>query len=64
MRFAGRIGMNPFALMPLVVRDRLVGVLGVDRGASCGEISDEEFRLLEVFANQAAIAIAGLRPPA
>jgi hypothetical protein len=59
---AGRIGMNPFALLPLVVRDRLVGVLGVDRSATFGEIGDEEFRLLEVFANQAAIAIAGLRP--
>ena len=53
--------MNPFALLPLVVRDRLVGVLGVDRGATFGEIGDEEFRLLEVFANQAAIAIAGLK---
>jgi hypothetical protein len=61
-RLAGRIGMNPFALLPLVVRDRLVGVLGVDRGATSGEIGDEEFRMLEVFANQAAIAIAGLRP--
>jgi K+-sensing histidine kinase KdpD len=60
---AGRIGMNPFALLPLVVRDRLVGVLGVDRSATFGEIGDEEFRLLEVFANQAAIAIAGLARP-
>lgn len=59
---AERIGMNPFALLPLVVRDRLVGVLGVDRSATFGEIGDEEFRLLEVFANQAAIAIASLRP--
>jgi hypothetical protein len=58
---AKRIGMNPFALLPLVVRDRLVGVLGVDRSATFGEIGDEEFRLLEVFANQAAIAIAGLK---
>ncbi len=60
-RLARRIGMNPFALLPLVVRDRLVGVLGVDRGATSGEISDEEFRMLEVFANQAAIAIASLK---
>ena len=58
---AGRIGLNPFALLPLVVRDRLFGVLGVDRGVTYGEIGDEEFRLLEVFANQAAIAIASLR---
>ena len=61
---AGRIGMNPFALLPLVVRDRLVGVLGVDRSTTYGEIGDEELRLLEVFANQAAIAIASLKPRA
>ena len=59
---ARRIGMNPFALLPLVVRDRLVGVLGVDRSATFGEIGEEDFRLLEVFASQAAIAIASLRP--
>jgi len=58
---AKRIGMNPCALVPLVVRNRLVGVLGVDRSATCGEIDDDEFRLLQVFANNAAIAIAGLR---
>ena len=53
--------MNPFALVPLVVRDRLVGVLGVDRSLSYGEIQDEEFRLLQDFASQAAIAISALR---
>jgi GAF domain-containing protein len=36
----------------------------VDRSATFGEIDDEEFKLLEVFANQAAIAIASLRPRA
>ena len=56
-----RIGTNPFAIAPLVVRDRLIGVLGVDRSLVSGEISDEEFQVLKIFASQAAIAISGLR---
>ena len=56
-----RIGTNPFAIAPLVVRDRLIGVLGVDRSLVSGEISDEEFQVLKIFAGQAAIAISGLR---
>jgi hypothetical protein len=56
-----RIGKNPFAMAPLVVRRRLVGVLGVDRSVVSGEISDEEFQVLRIFAAQAAIAISGLR---
>lgn len=59
---ARRIGTHPFALVPLVTRDRLVGVLGVDRGASRGFIDSDEFRFLEAFAGQAAIAIASLKP--
>ena len=56
-----KIGDNPFALAPLVVRDRLVGVLGVDRGSASGHISDEEFQVVCIFAAQAAITISGLR---
>jgi K+-sensing histidine kinase KdpD len=56
-----KIGTNPFAIAPLVVRDRLIGVLGVDRSLVSGEISDEEFQVLKIFAGQAAIAISGLR---
>jgi hypothetical protein len=56
-----RIGTNPFALAPLVARRRLVGVLGIDRSIASGEISDEEFQVLRIFAAQAAIAISALR---
>jgi GAF domain-containing protein len=56
-----KIGANPFALAPLVARDRLVGVLGVDRGMASGHISDEEFRVLRIFAAQAALTISALR---
>lgn len=56
-----KIGDNPFALAPLVVRGRLVGVLGVDRSIASGHISDEEFQVVCIFAAQAAITISGLR---
>jgi hypothetical protein len=56
-----RIGTNPFAIAPLVVGKKLIGVLGVDRSIVSGEISDEEFQILKIFAGQAAIAINGLR---
>ncbi|MEW5814231.1 MAG: GAF domain-containing protein [Spirochaetota bacterium] len=56
-----KIGMNPFALAPLVLRDELIGVIGIDRSYKNGSINDEEFQILQMFANQAAITIKSLR---
>ena len=44
----------------MVVRDRLVGVIGIDRSQHNGAIGTDEFRLLQIFANQAAIALDSL----
>tara|TARA_B100000614_G_scaffold229429_2_gene221821 strand:- start:257 stop:1432 length:1176 start_codon:yes stop_codon:yes gene_type:complete len=52
---AKKIGMNPFAIAPLVLRGRTVGVIGIDR--SFRPVRTEEFNVLKAFANQAAIAI-------
>ncbi len=52
--------MNPFALAPLVVRSKLVGVIGIDRSYKNGWITEDEFQILMVFANQAAISLQGL----
>lgn len=52
---ARRIGLNPFAIAPLVLRGRTVGVIGIDR--SFRAIRNEEFLVLKSFANQAAIAL-------
>lgn len=52
---ARKIGLNPFAVAPLVLRSRTVGVIGIDR--SFRPIRAEEFNVLKTFANQAAIAI-------
>ncbi len=56
---ARQIGLNPFAVAPLVLRHRTVGVIGIDR--SFAPISNEEFQTLQLFANQAAIAIDSVR---
>lgn len=56
---AKKIGLNPFAIAPLVLRGRTVGVIGIDR--SDNPIKEEEFQVLKAFANQAAIAIDSVR---
>ncbi len=61
---ARTIGMNPFALAPLVVRGRTIGVIGIDRRSAAGGIQNEEFRVFQVFANQAAITLFGVEPDA
>jgi K+-sensing histidine kinase KdpD len=55
------IGLNPFAVAPLVARGRLVGVVGVDHSYSGGPISEQEARSLVIFAGQAALAIENAR---
>jgi GAF domain-containing protein len=57
---AVKIGFNPFAMAPLVLWERLVGVIGIDRAGENGSITDEEFQILKMFANQAAITIVNL----
>lgn len=61
---ARRIGLNPFALAPLVVRGRTIGVIGIDRRTASGGIQNEEFRVFQVFANQAAITLYSVEPDA
>ena len=57
---ARRIGLNPFAVAPLVVRDRLIGVVGIDRGTQQGWIREDEFQVLLIFASQAALTLSSL----
>ena len=59
---ARRIGLNPFAIAPLVVRGRTIGVIGIDRRTATGGIQNEEFRIFQVFANQAAITLFSVEP--
>ncbi|THB68595.1 MAG: GAF domain-containing protein [Spirochaetaceae bacterium] len=52
---AAKIGLNPFAIAPMVLRKHCIGVIGIDR--STAGIDDDEFSILQLFANQAAIAM-------
>jgi nitrate/nitrite-specific signal transduction histidine kinase len=58
---AKKIGLNPFALAPLVFHGETIGVLGIDRSETNGAITADEFRILKLFAGQAAVMISMIR---
>lgn len=55
--FVQRFGMTSFAAVPLTTRNRLVGIIIVDNPKSRRPIGDEEAQLLQLFANQAGMAL-------
>ena len=50
-----------YVAVPLVVKDRAVGVIAVDNKSRRGPISAEQVNLLSIFANQAAVAVDNAR---
>jgi K+-sensing histidine kinase KdpD len=58
---AEKVGINPFAVAPMVANRELVGVLGVDRKFEQGVIADADFEVLKAFADQAAVALRTAR---
>jgi GAF domain-containing protein len=58
---AVRIGLNPFAIAPMLARGRVIGTIGVDRHVRGGIVSQEEARILAVAANQAGLTIQNAR---
>jgi hypothetical protein len=55
---AKKIGINPFAVAPMVIRGKMLGVIGVDRCFDAGgEIDDDAFQVLIAFADQAAVTL-------
>lgn len=58
---AEKVGLNPFAVAPMVANRELVGVLGVDRKFEMGVIADADFEVLKAFADQAAVALRTAR---
>jgi hypothetical protein len=58
VELARQIGMNPFALAPMTYRGKVLGVLGVDRGAQRGVIAADELEVLILFARQAGQTLA------
>lgn len=55
------LGTDAFATVPLVARDRAIGVVLVDNLYSRKPIADEDIRFLSMFANQAGLAIENAR---
>ncbi|HSA24883.1 MAG TPA: GAF domain-containing protein, partial [Myxococcota bacterium] len=58
---AKKIGLNPFALAPMTYRDKVLGVLGIDRSEKLGTITEREFEMLILFARQAGQTLASAR---
>ena len=60
--FAGRIGTKNVALVPLVSKGNLMGLLAADNLITGRPICDDAVQLLQIFADQAAVAMerAGL----
>ncbi|TDX46746.1 sensor domain-containing diguanylate cyclase [Orenia marismortui] len=54
---AAKLGMEAFALVPLIVKGNVIGILTVDNIVNQKEITYEDIDSLLPFANQAAIAI-------
>jgi signal transduction histidine kinase len=53
-------GDNPFAIMPLREKGRVVGLVLLDNPVSGREISRDDLRLLKLFSNSAGVAIENL----
>jgi signal transduction histidine kinase/putative methionine-R-sulfoxide reductase with GAF domain len=52
-----KLGFESFATVPLISKDRVVGVIIVDNLYNKREITENDVRRLELFANQAGLAI-------
>lgn len=52
-----QLGTEAYALVPLISRDKVIGVLFVDNYFNKKPISDEDMRFLSAFSNQMAAAI-------
>ncbi len=52
-----KLGINPFAVAPMLARGRVVGVVGIDRRFQKTIITQEEAQILAVAGNQAGLTI-------
>lgn len=55
--FSRRFGIKSFATAPLIAKEQVVGVVLVDNVLSARPISEDDLRFLQLFANQAGMAI-------
>ena len=55
--FVRRFGISSFAIAPLIAKEKVIGVIVVDNPSSGRTISKDDLRFLQLFANQAGMAI-------
>jgi len=58
---AAKIGLNPFAVAPMMARGQVIGVIGIDRKFRGGIITMDEAQILGVAASQAGLTIHNAR---
>jgi PAS domain S-box-containing protein len=56
-KFARQFGITSFAAAPLIAKEQVTGVVVVDNALSARPISEDDLRFLQLFANQAGMAI-------
>jgi len=59
--FISRFGISSFVAVPLVTRNNLIGVIIVDNPVKHQPITDQQLKVLQLFANQAGMAIENTR---
>lgn len=59
--FISRFGISSFVAVPLVTRNNLIGVIIVDNPFKHQPITDQQLKVLQLFANQAGMAIENTR---
>lgn len=57
-KFVNAIDANEFVCVPLIFKDKTIGVICADNVYSRKPITDEQVELLSIFANRAALAIS------
>jgi diguanylate cyclase (GGDEF)-like protein len=55
------LGTTCFLIVPLILGDDVIGVIGVDRIGECFDFTNDDVELLTAFANLAALAIENAR---
>jgi len=55
--FVHRLGITAFAVVPLIARDRALGIIVVDNPASNKAIGRDDLHFLQLIANQAGMAV-------
>lgn len=55
--YSRRFGTPPYAVAPLIAQERVVGAIVVDNNVTLRPLADDDLRLVQLFANQAGMAV-------